>query len=307
VWHLKITDPRHVELDDDQAWSDDELEEPGQALTSDDADLPSALKHIRQLERRLAAATHELSEVRAFVASRLDSGLLSGGAEPAPRARDDDTHYFDSYGENDIHQVMLQDRVRTTTYAAFLLQNPHLLRDKVVLDVGCGTGILSLFAARAGARRVYAVDAAPVAERAARIVRKNDFDDVITVVRGKIEEVELEEQADVIVSEWMGYALLYESMLDSVLVARDRFLKPGGLLAPGQARMCVALADGAELWKERVGFWSDVYGRLCSGCMLVVYADAFIQALIWGRWRRACTKMRLSMLSREKVFSPIPW
>jgi type I protein arginine methyltransferase len=90
----------------------------------------------------------------------------------------------------------------------------------------------------------------------------------LSVIRGKIEDIELNlpeghTGVDVIISEWMGYALLYESMLDSVLVARDRFLRPGGLLAPGQARMKLVLSDGADVFKERVDFWSDVYGNLC--------------------------------------------
>lgn len=49
-------------------------------------------------------------------------------------------------------------------------------------------------------------------------------------IRGKIEEVTLPvKQVDIIVSEWMGYVLLYEAMLDSVLFARDKYLAPGGL------------------------------------------------------------------------------
>jgi protein arginine N-methyltransferase 3 len=63
----------------------------------------------------------------------------------------------------------------------------------------------------------------------------------------------------------MGYALLYESMLDSVLQARDRFLKPeGGVMAPSQCRIMFGLCEGSEILKERVGFWSDVYGVYCS-------------------------------------------
>jgi protein arginine N-methyltransferase 3 len=65
---------------------------------------------------------------------------------------------------------------------------------------------------------------------------------------------------DVIVSEWMGYALLYESMLDSVLRARDRFLRPGGVMVPSQAKMMFALCEGSEIYKERISFWSDVSG-----------------------------------------------
>jgi type I protein arginine methyltransferase len=69
-------------------------------------------------------------------------------------------------------------------------------------------------------------------------------------------------EVDVIVSEWMGYGLLYESMLDSVLCARDRFLKPGGVMAPSQCRMMLCLSEASEIYKERVGFWNDIYGAL---------------------------------------------
>lgn len=69
------------------------------------------------------------------------------------------------------------------------------------------------------------------------------------------------DHVDIIISEWMGYALLYESMLDSVLHARDRFLRPdGGVMAPSQCRIMLALCEGSEIMKDRVDFWTDVYG-----------------------------------------------
>lgn len=75
---------------------------------------------------------------------------------------------------------MIQDKVRTSTYASFILTNPILFRDAVVLDVGCGTGILSLFAAKSGAKHVYAVDASDIAEKAEQIVKENGLENVIT-------------------------------------------------------------------------------------------------------------------------------
>lgn len=75
---------------------------------------------------------------------------------------------------------MIQDKVRTATYASFILRTPELFKDAVVLDVGCGTGILSLFAARGGAKRVFAVDASDIAEKAEQVVKANCFDHVIT-------------------------------------------------------------------------------------------------------------------------------
>lgn len=65
--------------------------------------------------------------------------------------------YFDSYAHWGIHEEMLKDDVRTLSYRNSIYQNKHLFRDKVVLDVGCGTGILSMFCAKAGAKHVYGV------------------------------------------------------------------------------------------------------------------------------------------------------
>lgn len=59
-------------------------------------------------------------------------------------------YYFDSYSHFGIHEEMLKDEVRTKCYMNAIEQNKHLFKDKIVLDVGCGTGILSMFAARAG-------------------------------------------------------------------------------------------------------------------------------------------------------------
>ena len=59
-------------------------------------------------------------------------------------------YYFDSYSHFGIHEEMLKDEVRTKSYMNAIENNKHLFKDKIVLDVGCGTGILSMFAARAG-------------------------------------------------------------------------------------------------------------------------------------------------------------
>jgi len=77
---------------------------------------------------------------------------------------------------------MLTDKVRTSTYASFILGTPTVFNDAVVLDVGCGTGILSMFAARSGAKRVYAVDASDIVKRTEKIIKDNGHDDVITYV-----------------------------------------------------------------------------------------------------------------------------
>ena len=75
----------------------------------------------------------------------------------------------------------------------------------------------------------------------------------ITLVKGKLEDVELPiAQYDIIISEWMGYFLLYESMLDTVLLARDKYLKPGGLMFPDNARMYLAAIEDQDYKEEKI-------------------------------------------------------
>ncbi|KAJ3132691.1 Protein arginine N-methyltransferase 3 [Geranomyces variabilis] len=170
-------------------------------------------------------------------------------------------YYFGSYAETEIHESMLKDQVRTESYRDFAYHNKAYFKGKVVLDVGCGTGILSMFAARAGAKHVYAVDNSTIINKARRIAKENGLENAITFVQGKVEEVQLPvDTVDIIVSEWMGYFLLYEGMLDSVLTARDRWLAPDGIVAPSRSDILICAIQDEEWINEKYTFWSDVYG-----------------------------------------------
>lgn len=171
-------------------------------------------------------------------------------------------YYFDSYSHHGIHEEMLKDEVRTKTYQIAILSNKHLFENKIVLDVGCGTGILSMFAVQAGASHVYAVDCSSIIEHARRIVADNGMADKVTLIRGKLEEIELPvPHVDIIVSEWMGYFLLYESMLNTVLYARDKWLKPQvGIVFPDKAVMYICAVEDEQMKFERIDFWENVYG-----------------------------------------------
>ena len=128
------------------------------------------------------------------------------------------------------------------------------MRGKAVLDVGCGTGVLSMLCARAGARVVYAVEASGMATAARRIVEANGLSHVVQVHQGLVEDVVLPEKVDVLVSEWMGFYLLNEGMLDSVLAARDAHLKAGGVLLPPVARLLLA---PVQLDRSELDFWKS--------------------------------------------------
>jgi protein arginine N-methyltransferase 1 len=138
------------------------------------------------------------------------------------------------------HLEMLNDRKRCLAYQKAV---ESVVREKIVLDVGCGTGILSFFAARAGARLVLAVDM-DVPPGAEVVANTNGLVDRVQFFRGKLQDIELPvDSVDVIVSEWMGGVLLMEDMLPVVLYARDRWLKPGGILLPDRARLFLAPLD----------------------------------------------------------------
>ncbi|KAH7326635.1 S-adenosyl-L-methionine-dependent methyltransferase [Stachybotrys elegans] len=170
-------------------------------------------------------------------------------------------HYFKSYDHHGIHEEMLKDEVRTRSYMNAIVQNKHIFKDKVVLDVGCGTAILSMFAVKAGAKHVIGVDMSTIIFKAREIVKANGMADKITLIQGKMEEVELPfPKVDIIISEWMGYFLLYESMLDTVLYARDRYLVKDGLIFPDKATIFFAGIEDGEYKDEKIGFWDNVYG-----------------------------------------------
>lgn len=110
---------------------------------------------------------------------------------------------------------------------------------------------------KAGAKHVIGVDMSTIIEKAREIVAINGMADKITLLQGKMEEVELPfPKVDIIISEWMGYFLLYESMLDTVLYARDKYLVPNGLIFPDKATIFMAGIEDGDYKDEKIGCMS---------------------------------------------------
>lgn len=178
---------------------------------------------------------------------------------------------FTSYYAQLLHQGnMLQDHVRTSTYLSAFIENESDFKDKVVLDVGTGTGILAFFACRAGAKRVYAVEASDSVHLARKLAKDNGFADRVTIIQGKIEEVDLPEKVDVVISEPIGCLLVHERMLESYIIGRDRFLKKGGLMMPTIGTIICAPFTDSHLYNEQVNkanFWTNTnfYGVDLTG------------------------------------------
>ncbi|CAK9133977.1 unnamed protein product [Ilex paraguariensis] len=167
------------------------------------------------------------------------TGTSNGGGATVDKGVDF-ANYFCTYAFLFHQKEMLSDRVRMDAYFNAIFQNKHHFLEKTVLDVGTGSGILAIWSAQAGARKVYAVEATKMAEHARELVKANKLEGVVEVIEGSMEDVTLPEKVDVIISEWMGYFLLRESMFDSVICARDRWLKPTGVMYPSHARMWLA-------------------------------------------------------------------
>lgn len=157
-----------------------------------------------------------------------------------------------TYSDLSMHRWMLRDSVRNESYRKALLR--AVKPGDVALDMGAGTGILSLFAAAAGARKVYAVERTPTANVARMIVARNGLSDRIEVLQSDLEDVNLPEKVDVLVSEWMGGFGVDENMLAPLVMARTRFLAEGGRIVPECVTAFMAPA-WVQTFDEDIAFW----------------------------------------------------
>lgn len=157
-------------------------------------------------------------------------------------------------------QSLLQDYTRTATYHRAILLNDTDFRDKVVLDVCCGSAILSSFAVQAGAAKVYSVVPGPLSKYTQMLVQSNSAQsDRIRVLKGEVDEVVCPEAVDIIISDPMGYMLLADRLLEKVLFTK-KWLKPNGLMFPSWADLHVAPFSDEQLYCEhyaRAVFWQQ--------------------------------------------------
>lgn len=151
------------------------------------------------------------------------------------------------------HLSMLVDNVRTGSYRQAISQ--VVRSGDVVVDIGCGSGILSLLACRSGARHVYAIENEAVIEIAKLVAAKNGLQNRVTFFNDVSFHVELPERADVIVTETMGTFGFEEGILGSLTDARDRFLKEGGRLIPHSVELFLVPVELPQFYEHVIDFW----------------------------------------------------
>ena len=185
-----------------------------------------------------------------------ESALVLASGHPAPTS---------GWADPVEHGRMLHDERRTGAYLAAI--DRAVRPGDVVLDVGTGSGVLAVAAARAGARRVYAVEASDIAAAARGVVEANGVADQVTVIPGWSRHIDLPEPADVMVSELIGNEPFEEEILETTRDARRRLLRAGGRQVPQRLTLYARplLIPDAEARQRAIGHsalqrWQQLYG-----------------------------------------------
>ena len=144
----------------------------------------------------------------------------------------------------DYHLSMLLDTARMDSYRRAI--KASVKPGDVVVDVGCGTGVLSFMACEAGAKRVYAIEGGPVIEVARELAIDNGFADRIEFLDGWSIDIGIPEPADVLITETIGNAGLDEGIVAWTSDARQRLLRPGAVMLPQRLRLWVAAVESFD-------------------------------------------------------------
>lgn len=152
----------------------------------------------------------------------------------------------------DGHRLFLSDRPRIDAFRRAI--HTTIRPGDIVIDLGCGTGILGLMACEAGAARVYAIDGSGMIEIARAIARANGFAERIVHVAGHSADITLPERADALVFDQIGRLGFDAGLLDFGVDARRRLLKPGAAIVPGPVVLHFAAAS-SPVMRANIDFW----------------------------------------------------
>lgn len=160
--------------------------------------------------------------------------------------------YFSKLG---AHMTMLEDTTRVDAFAQ-ALKSAIIPGKSIVLDIGCGTGILSMLAAQFGAKHVYAIESGPIIKLAEKLAQTNHLSDNITFLSGKFEDVKLPIKADIIVSETLGLAAVEENTVALMYLAAKRFAHEATIFLPSSFDVYLAPTKTTRL-DAHINFWNQ--------------------------------------------------
>jgi len=223
----------------------------------------------------------------------------------------------------DQYGAMIVDRTRTSAYMRAIAR--AVRPGDVVVDLGCGPGLLALLACRAGAKRVYAIEGNESVAFARELAAANGYAERIAILHGSSRRMELPERANVIVSDLRGVLPLLGDAIASIDDARERFLAPGGVMIPASDRLRAALADAVEFYAQIISPWKDSLddvrlSPLRERALNTTYSVRFdaqkmlSEAQEWGRFDypsgargRAGAKLRFAALRDGTVHGICLW
>jgi len=158
----------------------------------------------------------------------------------------------------EYHRSMMADNQRTQSFQRAI--QSAIKPGDVVLDLGCGAGVLTCFACQAGAQRVHAIDSGAIIEMAKTICRANGFEKQVVFYNDLSTQVNLPEKVDLLITETIGNFGLEEGILGWVIDAKKRFLKHGAKIIPQSLQLYVAPVELIEDY-QKIQFWSnDLHG-----------------------------------------------
>jgi len=155
---------------------------------------------------------------------------------------------------------MIFDELRNGLYSDAI--KSAVKEDSIVLDLGAGLGLHGFMAALNGAKKIYLVDPSPVMKMTDMIAKENDLTDTITCIQKEIQEIDLPEKVDIIISVFTGNFLLTEDLLPSLFYARDKYLRPGGILIPDLARMEIVPVSMGKYYEKHIEEWSRPFHEI---------------------------------------------
>lgn len=177
----------------------------------------------------------------------------------------------------EYHRTLIADRARNAAFHE-ALQRVIVKGQSVVADVGAGTGLLGLMAAKLGAREVYLYETGDVAAVAQAVLKANKVRNA-HVIPFHSTELEDPPQVDVIVSETLGNYALEEDIIETLNDARARFLKPGGVVIPARITQFVAPVISDRIAQE-LAAWDGVgFGLDLSVAKVMSLNNAYVRAL----------------------------
>jgi protein arginine N-methyltransferase 1 len=186
---------------------------------------------------------------------------------------------------------MITDRIRTNAYQQAMAR--AIKPGDAVVDLGTGTGLFTLHACRLGAKLVHAIEPNPIIQVAREIVQANGFSDRVVFHEAMSFDVELSQPADVVVTDPRGVLPLKERAIPTIIDARSRLLKPGGILIPERDTICAALVEANEIYSTG---YEDPWRRSNDGFNMEA-----------ARQRRVNTFNRHHAKPEQLLSVPVPW